>query len=224
MYLKELYKSRTVDKYEGYDTIYNNEPRVKLPELIEHMERFTEVYKKNADAHPAIREANCFDAQYPTMMLGIAANDLFVGRADIFPLGFNAQYINGEWGFVMNAPWFEARMEDPEVTDNTTTSKTDTTTTDNDDDDQEEAKVWACNQRLDTPPNYSGGAVKLTLSQVVNGKTTEKTVIENESPTFPLTFSTEGAEGVSVGTVYVYEKVNGEYKKIAKYTVPFEEY
>ena len=23
MYLKELYKSRTVDKYEGYDTIYN---------------------------------------------------------------------------------------------------------------------------------------------------------------------------------------------------------
>ena len=115
-------------------------------------------------------------------------------------------------------------VTDPEVTDNTTTSKTDTTTTDNDDDDQEEAKVWACNQRLDTPPNYSGGAVKLTLSQVVNGKTTEKTVIENESPTFPLTFSTEGAEGVSVGTVYVYEKVNGEYKKIAKYTVPFEEY
>ena len=117
MYLKELYKSRTVDKYKGYDTIYNNEPRVKLPELIEHMERFTEIYKKNADAHPAIREANCFDAQYPTMMLGIAANDLFVGRADIFPLGFNAQYINGEWGFVMNAPWFEARMADPEVTD-----------------------------------------------------------------------------------------------------------
>ena len=115
-------------------------------------------------------------------------------------------------------------VTDPEVTDNTTTSKTDTTTTDNDDDDQEEAKVWACNQRLDTPPNYSGGAVRLTLSQVVDGKTTEKTVIENENPTFPLTFSTEGAEGVSVGTVYVYEKVNGEYKKIAKYTVPFEEY
>lgn len=114
-------------------------------------------------------------------------------------------------------------VTDPEVTDNTTTSKTDTTT-DNEDDDQEEAKVWACNQRLDTPPNYSGGAVRLTLSQVVDGKTTEKTVIENENPTFPLTFSTEGAEGVSVGTVYVYEKVNGEYKKIAKYTVPFEEY
>ena len=110
-------------------------------------------------------------------------------------------------------------VTDPDVTDNTT-SKTD----ENDDDDQEEAKVWACNQRLDTPPNYSGGPIRLTLSQVVNGKTTEKTVVENESPSFPLTFSTEGAEGVSVGTVYVYEKIDGEYKKIAKYTVPFEEY
>ncbi len=92
------------------------------------------------------------------------------------------------------------------------------------DDEQQEAKVWACNQRLDTPPNYSGGPVRLTLSQVVDGQTVEKTVIENDSPEFPLTFSTEGAEGVSVGTVYVYEKIDGEYKKIAKYTVPFEEY
>lgn len=90
--------------------------------------------------------------------------------------------------------------------------------------DQQEETVWACNQRLDTPPNYSGGAIRLTLSQVVNGQTVENTVVENESPEFPLTFSTEGAEGVSVGTVYVYEKINGEYKKIAKYTVPFEEY
>ena len=92
------------------------------------------------------------------------------------------------------------------------------------DDEQQEAKVWACNERLDTPPNYSGGPVRLTLSQVVDGQTVEKTVIENDSPEFPLTFSTEGAEGVSVGTVYVYEKIDGEYKKIAKYTVPFEEY
>lgn len=95
---------------------------------------------------------------------------------------------------------------------------------DEEEEQQQEAKVWACNQRLDTPPNYSGGPVKLTLSQVVNGQTVENTVVENESPEFPLTFSTEGAEGVSVGTVYVYEKIDGEYKKIAKYTVPFEEY
>jgi serine/threonine-protein kinase len=105
-----------------------------------------------------------------------------------------------------------------------TTTVTDPDNDDDDDDTQEEAKVWACNQRLDTPPNYSGGAIRLTLSQVVNGQTVETTVVENENPEFPLTFATEGAEGVSVGTVYVYEKIDGEYKKIAKYTVPFEEY
>jgi pyruvate-formate lyase len=117
MYLKELYKTRTVEKYEGYDTVYNNESRIKLPELIDHMERFTETYKITLDAHPAIREAACFDAQFPAMMLGIASNDRFVGRADLFPLGFNAQYINGAWGFVMETSWFLARFEDPEVTE-----------------------------------------------------------------------------------------------------------
>lgn len=106
-------------------------------------------------------------------------------------------------------------VDDPDVT---------TGEEDGDEEEQQEAKVWACNQRLDTPPNYSGGPIKLTLSQVVNGQTVENTVVENESPEFPLTFSTEGAEGVSVGTVYVYEKIDGEYKKIAKYTVPFEEF
>ena len=124
-------------------------------------------------------------------------------------------------------------MDDPDVapgeaggnTDGNANGNTDTTAGEADgDEEQTENKVWACNQRLDTPPNYSGGAIRLTLSQVVDGQTVEKTVVENETPEFPLTFSTEGAEGVSVGTVYVYEKIDGEYKKIAKYTVPFEEY
>ena len=83
--------------------------------------------------------------------------------------------------------------------------------------------TWSCDQRLDTPPNYNGGGIKLTLSQVINGETVEKTILENASPQFPLALQTDGAEGVSVGTVYVYEKVDGKYKKIAKYTVPFEE-
>ena len=38
------------------------------------------------DEHPAIREAKCLDAQFPQIMLGIKPNDLFCGRADIFPL------------------------------------------------------------------------------------------------------------------------------------------
>ena len=120
-------------------------------------------------------------------------------------------------------------VDDPDVapggTGGNTDGNTDATAGEADgDEEQTENKVWACNQRLDTPPNYSGGAIRLTLSQVVDGQTVEKTVVENETPEFPLTFSTEGAEGVSVGTVYVYEKIDGEYKKIAKYTVPFEEY
>ena len=116
-------------------------------------------------------------------------------------------------------------VDDPDVTPGDANGNTDVTPGETDgDEEQTENKVWACNQRLDTPPNYSGGAIRLTLSQVVDGQTVEKTVVENETPEFPLTFSTEGAEGVSVGTVYVYEKIDGEYKKIAKYTVPFEEY
>ena len=105
MYWKEAYKTRTKESYAGYDTIYNNEPRLQFPELLDHMEQFTEVYKACKDDHPAIREAKCLDAQFPQIMLGIMPNDLFCGRADIFPLGMNAQYINSEWGFAMNFQW-----------------------------------------------------------------------------------------------------------------------
>lgn len=117
MYWKEKYKTRTVDQYEGYDTIYNNIPRLDFAELLDHMEAFTEVHKKYRNAHPAIREAECFDAQFPQMMLGIMPNDLFCGRADIFPLGMNAQYINNEWGFVMNFEWFDGKLEDESVSE-----------------------------------------------------------------------------------------------------------
>ena len=80
MYWKEKYKTRTVKGYEGSDTIYNNEPRVEFDELVDYMERFTELYKKVRDEHPSLREAICFDAQYPLMMLNIMPNDKFVGR------------------------------------------------------------------------------------------------------------------------------------------------
>ena len=103
MYWKEHYTTRTARSYDGYDTIYNNESRLDFPELLDHMEAFTRVYQACENDPPAIREAKCFDAQYPQMLLGIMPNDLFCGRADIFPLGMNAQYINSEWGFVMNS-------------------------------------------------------------------------------------------------------------------------
>lgn len=115
MYWKEAYKIRTRDAYDGYDTIYNNEPRLNFQELLEHMETFTKVYESCKDDPPAIREAKCLDAQYPQIMLNIMPNDLFCGRADIFPLGMNAQYINSEWGFAMNFQWFDEKIADPEI-------------------------------------------------------------------------------------------------------------
>lgn len=112
MYWKEKYKTRSVEQYEGYDTVYNNKPRIGFDALLNHMEAFTDVYKSCCEDHPAIREAKCFCAQFPQMMLGIMPNDLFCGRADIFPLGMNAQYINNEWGFVMNFDWFDEKIAD----------------------------------------------------------------------------------------------------------------
>lgn len=115
MYWKEAYKTRVKDSYSGYATIYNNEPRLNFSELLDHMETFTEVYKECKDDHPAIREAKCLDAQYPQIMLNIMPNDLFCGRADIFPLGMNAQYINSEWGFAMNFEWFDEKIADTTI-------------------------------------------------------------------------------------------------------------
>lgn len=115
MYWKEAYKTRTKPFYEGYDTIYNNEPRLDFSQLLDHMEAFTRTYCECKDDHPAIREAKCLDAQFPQILLNIMPNDLFCGRADIFPLGMNAQYINSEWGFAMNFDWFEKMLKDPSV-------------------------------------------------------------------------------------------------------------
>ena len=115
MYWKEAYKIRTKASYDGYDTIYNNEPRLNFHELLDHMEAFTQVYCACKDDPPAIREAKCLDAQFPQIMLNIMPNDLFCGRADIFPLGMNAQYINSEWGFAMNFDWFDERIADPTI-------------------------------------------------------------------------------------------------------------
>lgn len=115
MYWKEAYKTRTKDFYKGYDTVYNNEPRLNFSELLEHMEEFTRIYMDCKDDHPAIREAKCLDAQFPQIMLGIMPNDLFCGRADIFPLGMNAQYINSEWGFAMNFDWFDEKISDTSI-------------------------------------------------------------------------------------------------------------
>lgn len=83
--------------------------------------------------------------------------------------------------------------------------------------------VWGCSEMLKEPSNWEGGPIRLTVSQVVDGDTKETTILESDAPTFPLKLETTGEPGVSVGIVYLYEKVGDDYVKRAKYTVPFSE-
>lgn len=115
MYITEEYRSRKASEY-GNGVIFNDEPRYRLPELLDFMEEFTEVYKANKEAHPAIREAACFRVQYPATLLGIAENDLFAGRFDVFPLGIGHQFTNGEFGFVIRHEWFDEMQTKEDVT------------------------------------------------------------------------------------------------------------
>jgi len=80
---------------------------------------------------------------------------------------------------------------------------------------------WKCNVDLEVPSSYQGGSAKLELAQTVNGEVVNREIVSGIilSGTYPL--STTGADGVSTGTVYLYELIDGEYKKLVQYPVPF---
>lgn len=82
--------------------------------------------------------------------------------------------------------------------------------------------TWKCTQRLDTPAGYQGGAVRLELLQTVNGQPTATLILENQVLTFPYQLDITGAPGISEGTVYLYEQVNGEYTELGHYTIEFK--
>lgn len=82
--------------------------------------------------------------------------------------------------------------------------------------------IWKCTQRLDTPDGYQGGAVRLELIQYVNGQPTASNVVENQVLTFPYQLDITGVSGVSDGTIYVYEQVNGDYVELGHYSITFE--
>lgn len=114
MFIKERFYARNTDNYvEGIN--YNNETRLNLNELVEVMERFTEVYRNMEGKHRALREAACFRVLYPAMLLGVDTYDRIVGRADIFPIGLGHQYINNQFGFVCREEWFEKKLADPSL-------------------------------------------------------------------------------------------------------------
>lgn len=118
-------------------------------------------------------------------------------------------------------------QEDEEEEESSSSGSSSSEEPSDDGSDEEEASggsgVWSCSERLNAPNNYENGPIRLTLSQVVDGDTKETTVLESDAPSFPLKFETTGEPGVSVGTVFLYEEVDGEYVKRAKYTVPFSE-
>lgn len=82
--------------------------------------------------------------------------------------------------------------------------------------------VWKCTQRLNTPTGYQNGAVRLELIQEVNGQPQASVITEGTSLEFPYKLDLTGAPGVSAGTVYVFEQIDGEYQKLGEYPITFE--
>lgn len=105
------------------------------------------------------------------------------------------------------------------VTD-TTTDTTDTTTADTG---TSSGGVWKCTQQLDTPVGYQGGAIRLELVQEVNGESVATTVLDGVTVTFPYQLDITGASGVSSGTLYLSELVNGTYEQLGYYPITFEQ-
>ena len=82
-------------------------------------------------------------------------------------------------------------------------------------------EVWKCTQTLNTPNGYQGGAIRLELIQEVNGQTTSTKVVDGEAVTFPYTLDITGASGVSEGTLYVSELINGNFQQLGSYPLTF---
>lgn len=84
--------------------------------------------------------------------------------------------------------------------------------------------TWKCNVRLDQPQSFTGGPVLLTLVQNVNGQNVETILVDGTTVSFPYDLSVAGAPGVTTGTVYLEELVDGEYIERGHYSnVPFSQ-
>ena len=82
-------------------------------------------------------------------------------------------------------------------------------------------EVWKCTQTLNTPTGYSGGPVRLELFQNVNGTPTASVVLEGQTIEFPYDLDITGAPGVSEGTLYLSEQINGTYQELGNYSITF---
>ena len=83
-------------------------------------------------------------------------------------------------------------------------------------------EVWKCTQTLNTPNGYQGGAIRLELIQEVNGESTSTKVVDGQKIEFPYTLDITGAPGVSEGTLWVSELVNGNFQQLGSYPLTFK--
>ena len=83
-------------------------------------------------------------------------------------------------------------------------------------------EVWKCTQTLNTPSGYQGGAIRLELIQEVNGESTSTKIVDGEAIEFPYTLDITGAPGVSEGTLWVSELVNGNFQQLGSYPLTFK--
>ncbi len=83
---------------------------------------------------------------------------------------------------------------------------------------------WRCYVKLAAPSNYTGGLVRLTLVQDVDGHKVETVILDEAEIEFDYILDFVGASGVATGTVYMYEKVEDSYVERGHYEgVLFEE-
>ena len=114
---------------------------------------------------------------------------------------------------------------DTTAADTTTDTTTDTAAADNTAQQNIAAangEVWKCTQTLNTPNGYQGGAIRLELIQEANGETTSTKVVDGEAITFPYTLDITGVPGVSEGTLYVSELINGNFQQLGSYPLTFK--
>ena len=83
-------------------------------------------------------------------------------------------------------------------------------------------EIWKCTQTLNTPEGYAGGAIRLELIQEVNGELKATVVAEGQALEFPYKLDITGNSGISTGTLYCSELVNGVYQELGHYTIEFK--
>lgn len=84
------------------------------------------------------------------------------------------------------------------------------------------AEVWKCTQKLNTPDGYTGGLLRLELLQEVNGEPSVTLILEGQTLTFPYKLDITGAVGISEGTLYISEQIDGSYQDLGSYSITFK--